>query len=173
MSDRETATGGGRAEPGVGEDALSLAIEQLLDRAPHPLVPDRLVELLHWIQSEFGRVPEESTAVLADALNLSRADVWGVISFYHDFHVEPSAPAARISICDAEACRALGSEELLAEALRWQQRAGPDGAAVSVEPVYCLGCCATGPNVRLGQRVVGRVDTTLIVELLGALPDQP
>jgi formate dehydrogenase subunit gamma len=119
-----------------------------------------LLPILHGVQASFGHVPQEALPVIAEALNLSRADVHGVMSFYHDFR---TAPAGRrvVKFCRAEACQAVGANASIAAA---EAAAGvtlgetsPDGV-VTLEPVYCLGLCACGPAALVDGEVVGRVD---------------
>lgn len=116
--------------------------------------------ILHALQEAFGYVPQPAIPMIAEALNLSRAEVHGVFTFYHDFR---EAPAGRhvLKLCRAEACQAAGGDAI---ASRAEQRLGVamggttlDGA-VTLEPVYCLGLCATAPSAMLDGRVVGRVD---------------
>ncbi|MEH6635188.1 MAG: formate dehydrogenase subunit gamma [Halioglobus sp.] len=134
-------------------------------------VPGGLLPLLHTIQAKIGYVPPESVAAIAKGLNLSRAEVHGVISFYHDFR---SAPAGRhvLQICRAEACQAMGSRVLEAHAkdILGIDFGGttPDGA-VSLEPVYCLGNCACSPSVRIDDAIHARVDAARLDVLLDAL----
>ena len=134
-------------------------------------VPGGLLPLLHAIQAEVGHVPPESVAAIAKGLNLSRAEVHGVISFYHDFR---SAPAGRhvLQICRAEACQAMGSRVLEAHAkdILGIDFGGttPDGA-VSLEPVYCLGNCACSPSVRIDDAIHARVDAARLDVLLDTL----
>lgn len=127
-----------------------------------------LLEILHAVQNEFGCIPETAKPQIAEALNLSRAEVHGVISFYHDFR---DVPAGRhtLKICRAEACQAMGGEE---NARRAQAALGiamgdttPNGAA-TLEAVYCLGMCACAPAVMLDGRLVGRVDSETLETLL-------
>lgn len=124
--------------------------------------------MLHAIQHALGYIPAESVPVIARALQLSRAEVHGVISFYHDFR---SAPAGRhtLQICRAEACQAMG-----ARALEDHARASlgidygdttADGA-FTLEPVYCLGNCACSPSVRIDDDIHARVDPARLDELL-------
>ena len=135
-------------------------------------VPGGLLPLLHAIQADIGYVPSESVADIAMALNLSRAEVHGVISFYHDFR---SAPQGRhvLQICRAEACQAMGSRTLEAHA---KNTLGIDygdttaDGAISLQPVYCLGNCACSPSVRIDDDVHARVDTERLDALLAALP---
>ena len=136
-------------------------------------MPGGLLPLLHAIQAAIGYVPAESVAEIAAALNLSRAEVHGVISFYHDFR---SAPAGRhvLQICRAEACQAVGSRALEAHA---KNTLGIDygdttaDGAISLQPVYCLGNCACSPSVRIDNDVHARVDAERLDALLAALPD--
>jgi formate dehydrogenase subunit gamma len=119
-----------------------------------------LLPILHGIQEEFGYVPTESLPVIAEALNISKAEVHGVVTFYHDYR---RAPAGRhvLKICRAEACQSMGSDAIAA---RIQQLLGigfgettKDGA-VTLEPVYCLGLCACAPSAMLDGEVIGRLD---------------
>ena len=120
------------------------------------------------LSARYGHVPEEALPVIAEVLNLSRAEVQGVVSFYHDFR---DAPAGRrvIKVCRAEACQAVGAEALAAQLL---ERAGigwgettPDGA-LTVEPVYCLGLCACGPAALVDGVPRGRLDAGALEALL-------
>lgn len=130
-----------------------------------------LLPILHAIQDQLGYVPAEATPLIAKSLNLSRAEVHGVISFYHHFRTTP--PGKHIlQICRAESCQAMGSRELEAQAkavlgIDYHQTTA-DGA-ISLEPVYCLGNCACSPSVRVGDEVQGRMDVAqlevLMVEL--------
>ena len=108
-----------------------------------------LLPILHDIHDAFGHIPKESVAWIADALNLSRAEVHGTISFYHDFRREPPAKPI-VKLCRAEACQARGVAHI---APLFEQ----DGR-IEVETVYCLGLCATGPNAMVGQDVHSRLD---------------
>jgi formate dehydrogenase subunit gamma len=105
-----------------------------------------------------GHVPQEAVPVLAEELNLSRADVHGVVTFYHDFRREP-AGRTTVRICRAEACQALGADQLVSYARQSGLPLGettPDGS-VTVEQVFCLGNCALGPSVEADGRLYGRV----------------
>lgn len=119
-----------------------------------------LLPILHAIQETLGYVPPEAIPVLADELNLSRADVHGVVSFYHDFR---STPAGRttVRICRGEACQAVGAERLVSHV---RDRCGislgettPDGS-LTVEQVFCLGNCALGPAAQVNGGLRGRLD---------------
>jgi formate dehydrogenase subunit gamma len=133
--------------------AVTAAIEANKDR------PGALMPMLHAIQHAVGYVPEDSVEEIARALNLSRAEVHGVISFYHDFR--RSAPGRHVlKICRAESCQAVGAEALIAHAKRHLgvdfHGTTPDGA-ITLEPVYCLGNCALSPALLVGEEIHGRV----------------
>ncbi|MBV0914008.1 formate dehydrogenase subunit gamma [Anianabacter salinae] len=127
-----------------------------------------LLPILHALQDAFGCVPAAAHVPVAEALNITRAELHGVLSFYHDFR---AAPAGRhvLKICRAEACQSVGGTALAEATLA---RLGLDwhgtttNGAVTVEPVYCLGLCACAPAVMLGDRVVGRVDAARMDSLL-------
>ncbi len=142
-----------------GADADIAARTQMIV-ADHVGRPGPLLPILHDVQSAFGHVPQQALRVVADALNISRAEAHGVASFYHDFR---EAPAGRhvMKICRAEACQAMGGEAL-AQAAASSLRIGfgetsADGA-VTLEAVYCLGLCACAPAAMVDGRVVGRLD---------------
>jgi formate dehydrogenase subunit gamma len=129
-----------------------------------------LLEILHEVQAAFGCVPAAAVPVIARALNLSRAEVHGVVTFYHHFR---SAPPGRrvLRLCRAESCQAAGSRELERHA---QRRLGigfgettPDGS-VTLEAVYCLGLCACSPAAMLDQEVHGRLTPGRLDALLDA-----
>ena len=130
--------------------------------------PGALLPVLHAVQNRLGCIPGESVAPIADELNLSRAEVHGVISFYHDFRQKP--PARRVlQICRSEACQALGAralEQALEQHLSTKIGAGTGSGEMSLEAVYCLGNCACGPTVRIDGRIHGRVSTASVVALL-------
>ncbi|MEV6194116.1 formate dehydrogenase subunit gamma [Streptomyces sp. NPDC051920] len=126
-----------------------------------------LLPVLHAVQAELGHVPQEAIPVLADEFNLSRADVHGVVTFYHDFRKEPAGRTA-VRICRAEACQALGAERLVAYAREAGLELGETSAdgAVTVEQVFCLGNCALGPSVEVNGRLYGRVGPARLGSLL-------
>jgi formate dehydrogenase subunit gamma len=142
-------------------------VRDLLSQAP-ATTPDALIPLLHAVQHRLGHVPPEAIRLLADALNLSRAEVHGVASFYHDFHLAPT-PGHMVQLCMAEACQAVGCRELAAHAQATLgvgfDEATPDGRT-QLKRVYCLGNCAAGPAVRIGDRVHGRVTAARLDALL-------
>ena len=120
-----------------------------------------LMPILHSLVETFGYVPDQAVPLLAGALNLSRADVHGVLTFYHDFRHHP-APAHVIKLCQAEACQSRGSVALTAHAERkLGTKIDPHGHAnadgVSLEPIYCLGLCASGPNALIDGRPHARL----------------
>lgn len=118
-----------------------------------------LLPILHDIQHELGCVDEEAEAFIASALNISRADVHGVVSFYHDF--KPKAdPRPEVQICRAESCKARGVEALIEGA---QQAAGN---RVKLTTVYCLGLCSSGPSARVGDRLHARLDGQALNRLI-------
>lgn len=138
--------------PDVGE-TVDGAVEQHQHRAG-PLLP-----ILHQVQERLGHIPGQAVATIAQRLNLSRAEVHGVVSFYHDFR-ETQAGRCVLRICRAESCQAVGADGLIARArevlgIDWHETT-PDGA-VTLEPVYCLGNCALSPALTLGSRIYGRV----------------
>lgn len=119
-----------------------------------------LLPCLHEVQERLGFIPADSHAQLAEVFSLSAAEVHGVISFYHDFRDQPASSRA-VQICCAEACQAVGSRELESQA---PQALGVDfggthpSGAFRLERVYCLGNCACGPSIRVGDVVHGRVE---------------
>lgn len=127
--------------------------------ANHRHRPGALLPILQAIQHGLGHIPAEAIAPIADALNQSRAEVTGVLSFYHHFRTTPPGNTV-VQICRAEACQAVGGRELERHA---KQRLGIDyhgttgDACISLEPVYCLGNCACGPSVRIDDTIHGRV----------------
>jgi formate dehydrogenase subunit gamma len=130
-----------------------------------------LVQILHGFVERYGFVGDEAIRQIANELNLSRAEVHGVVSFYHDFRTEPPGEHV-VKICQAEACQAMGSRALTAHA---EEKLGvalnntrSDGG-VTLEPVYCLGNCACSPAVMIGEKVYGRVDNEKLDGLLDSL----
>jgi formate dehydrogenase subunit gamma len=121
--------------------------------------PGGLLPLLIELQETFGYIDDEAIPPAAEAVNLSRAEVVGVVNFYHDFRRAPS-PAHILKVCLAEACQAQGSDRLV-EHLRELLGAGPGevgaGGLVAIDPVYCLGNCGLSPAVMLDGRPIGRV----------------
>lgn len=147
-------------------DELLVLIAPLKDQ------PGPLLVMLHAIQKSIGYVPATAIPVLADELNLSRAEVQGVVSFYHYFRDQPPA-MRRIEVCRAESCQALHGDQLVAHI---EQRtrlhlgeASADGS-LSLHPVYCLGLCSASPALMIDGAVHARVTPERFDELLG-LPE--
>jgi formate dehydrogenase subunit gamma len=129
--------------------------------AAHGNRPDRLIEILHEIQGLEGFIAEAAIPAIAKALNLSRADVHGVVSFYHDFARQPQGRHV-IKICRAESCQANGSEALAAHAettLGIPFGGTTEGGEFSLKAVYCLGNCSLGPSVLVGENLLARMDS--------------
>ena len=131
--------------------------------AAHSNAPDMLIEILHDVQTAIRYIPETSLKTIASALNITRAEVHGVVSFYEDFKTK--APARHsIKICRGEACQSLGAQALLDETL-----AATSDRDVDVEAVYCLGNCALGPAAMIKDKLVGRVDQARLLEIMKGL----
>ena len=118
-----------------------------------------LLPILNAFQERYGHIGEEAVRQVAAALNLTRAEVYGVVSFYHDYHREPQGRHV-LKVCRAEACQAAGGSAV-ADAIEGALGIGfgetsPDGQ-VTLEAVYCLGLCATAPSAMLDKRVIGRL----------------
>ena len=145
---------------GYDKEATSRIVEEFGAR------PEMLVQVLVRYVERFGWVPEEAVRQLAEELNLSRAEVHGVVSFYHDFRTTPPGKHV-IKICQAESCQAMGSRELTQHACdslgQGMHEATDD---VSLEPVYCLGVCACSPAVMIDDRTYGRVSSERFDELV-------
>lgn len=126
-----------------------------------------LLPILHAIQAEFGHVPGASLPLVAEALNLSRAEVHGVATFYHDFRREPAGRHV-LKLCQAEACQSMGSDAIAAEVRHalgiGLHQTAADGS-VTVEPVYCLGLCACAPAAMLDGEPIGRLDKEAVGEI--------
>lgn len=130
--------------------------------------PDELIEILHEVQEELGFVPEAVIPVIAKAINLSRAEVHGVVTFYHDFRREPAGRHV-VKICRAESCQSMKSEALCNHA-KASLKAGfgettADGQ-VTLEAVYCLGNCALSPAMMVDGELHGRVDARRFDEIM-------
>src|ERR1700758_2786310 len=128
--------------------------------AEHTRLEGATLVMLHALPEAFGYVPEAAIPMVAEALNLSRAEVHGVFTFYHDFRHKPAGKHV-LKLCRAEACQAAGGDTLAARA---EAKLGiaignttPD-ERVTLEPIYCLGLCATAPSAMLDGRLVGRLD---------------
>jgi|TARA_Y100000114_G_C11571206_1_gene236496 formate dehydrogenase subunit gamma len=127
-----------------------------------------LLPILHEVQEEFGHIPEGALQTIAKKLNLSRAEVHGVASFYHDFR-EEKAGKHIIKICRAEACQAMGADALADQVRRhlrvdWSQTTAD--RKITLEPVFCLGLCACAPAAMVDGKVVGRVTSDRMNRIL-------
>jgi formate dehydrogenase subunit gamma len=136
--------------------------------AEHTHLQGATLVMLHALQEAFGYVPEPAIPMIASALNLSRAEVYGVFTFYHDFRHKPAGRHV-LKLCRAEACQAAGGDALAARAEAKLGIALGNTTAdnrVTLEPIYCLGLCATAPSAMFDGRVVGRLDETRIDALV-------
>ena len=122
-----------------------------------------LLPSLHAVNDRFGYVDETAILVVAEVLNLSRAEVHGVVTFYRDFRRAPSRRHV-VKLCRAEACQALGAERLAREV----EAMGASLADVTIEPVYCLGNCALGPAALVDGKLHGRLDTAKLKALISS-----
>ena len=130
--------------------------------------PEMLVQILRAFVIRFSYLCEDAIRQISSELNLSRAEVWGVIRFYHDFRIEPPGKTV-VKICQAEACQAMGSRELTAHAeksLGLKMPSNSSDGNHTLEAVYCLGNCACSPAVMIDERVYGRVDAKRFDSLL-------
>ncbi len=135
----------------------------------HDSRPEMLVQILHTFMDRFGWISEEAIRQLASELNLSRADVHGVVSYYHDFR---TAPAARhiVKICSAEACQSMGSRILVEHAEKsLQLKLHESNDNITLEPVYCLGNCACSPAIMVDGKTFGRVSASRFDEIVASL----
>jgi formate dehydrogenase subunit gamma len=130
-----------------------------------------LLPILHDVQAAWGHIPDAAQPVIAAALNISRAEIHGVVSFYHDFRDHP-AGRHTLRICRAEACQAMGGTATAEAAKRalgidWHGTT-PDGA-VTLEPVFCLGLCACAPAAQLDGKLHARVDADKLATLIATV----
>ena len=127
-----------------------------------------MLPILHKVQEEFGFIPEAAKQIIATALNLSRAEVHGVVTFYHDFRAHPAGRHV-LKLCRAEACQSMGGEPLADRikaqlGIDWHETTS-DGA-VTLEPVYCLGLCAQAPAAMLDGDLYARIDEHCLTDIL-------
>lgn len=144
-------------------------VEEIL--LAHKGMEGALLPILHAIQAEFGHVPQGALPIIARDLNLSRAEVHGVMSFYHDFREVPAGQHV-LKLCRAEACKAMGADALATHArgklgIDWHETTR-DGK-VTLEPVFCLGLCACGPAALVDGKLVGRVDAAKLDAIVEGL----
>ena len=149
----------------LDQERLNACIQVWIDR------PGALLPLLHDVQSAFGFIPPDVVEPIAKALNISRAEVHGVVSFYEDFKVE--VPAKHLlKVCCAEACQAVGSRELqqfVEDRFGEMPSVNNDEDGISVEAAYCFGNCASGPTIELAGRMIGRMTPNKLSRLLDDL----
>jgi formate dehydrogenase subunit gamma len=139
--------------------------------ARHHDTPGGLLPALHAVQDALGHVPDAAVPVLAEAFNLSRAEVHGVVTYYHHFRREPAGRHV-VEVCRAEACQACGAEDLLAQAeslLGCESHHTRADGAVTLLPVYCLGLCASSPALRIDDRLHARVSAERLQALLAPI----
>jgi formate dehydrogenase subunit gamma len=151
--------------PAPSDDAVAAQVKDIAAALSHlegPLLP-----ILHAVQAAYGHVPAAAIPVLAAAMNQTRAEIHGVVSFYHDFR---DAPAGRhtLRLCRAEACQSVGADALAAQV---KARLGVDwhetsAGGVTLEPVFCLGLCACGPAAQVDGRLVGRADAARVCAMI-------
>ena len=137
--------------------------------------PGALLPILHSIQKSLGYIPDGVIPFIAGELNLSRADVHGVVSFYHYFRKHKPGKHV-IQVCRAESCQAMGSKALeqhVKNTLKIDFHATSSDGEFSLEPVYCLGNCACSPAIAIDDKVVGDMDASKFNELLQNLRTQP
>jgi formate dehydrogenase subunit gamma len=138
--------------------------------AAHAHLEGPLLPILHAIQAAVGFIPRDAIPLVAQALNLTRAEVYGVVSFYHDFREQPAGRRV-VRLCRAEACQSMGADAIAESVLKhfaigWGETTA-DGA-VTIEPVYCLGLCAVAPGVLVDGAPIGRVTAQLLIDAIGS-----
>jgi formate dehydrogenase subunit gamma len=160
-----TATNSTNGGPGFDARVVDEIVAGLADK------PGALMPVLHAVQERLGYIPAEAVPLIARGLNLSRAEVHGVISFYHDFHTHRPGRTV-IRVCRAESCQAMGAVALAAHI---QARLGIDFGQTSangdftLEPVYCLGNCACSPAIVVGDDLYGRVNPERFDEIFSGI----
>lgn len=160
--------GGVEKETSGIEDVVAAIVEPLKSREG-PLLP-----VLHAVQAELGCIPPAAVPVIGRLLNLSRAEVYGVIHFYHDFREEPAGEYL-VQVCRAEACQSMGSallEKHVQERLGISFGETTEDGRFSLEPVYCLGNCSCSPSVQIGDRQYARVDDRKFDALIDRIEDK-
>lgn len=173
MQDIGTGTRTNTAEPAVSSAQLdperAKAVEACVAAHAHVVAP--LMPVLHAVQETLGYIPLAAIPLVARGLNLTRAEVYGVVTFYHHFRTEPTGRHI-VAICQAEACKAMGSDALTAHAKRSlgvdYHEVTADGL-FSLEPVYCLGNCACTPSIMVDTEVYARVTPERFEEIVAEL----
>jgi formate dehydrogenase subunit gamma len=153
--------------------SAAVALQEIVEAAvaAHRGSIGPLLPVLHAIQDKLGHVPPDAVPMIARALNLSRAEVHGVITFYHDFRTEPPGEHV-VHLCRAEACQAMGARDLEQHARKRLGVAFGETTAdglVTLEPVYCLGNCACAPSIRINDEIHARVSLARFDELIAGL----
>jgi formate dehydrogenase subunit gamma len=146
-------------------EGLAERVTEIL--AAHAGVEGALLPILHAVQADYGFVPQAALPQIAAALGQTRAEVHGVMSFYHDFREEPAGRHV-VKLCRSEACQAMGGAALVAEAEAALGCAMGETRAdqkVTLEPIYCLGLCACGPAAQVDGKLVGRLDAAKLAKI--------
>lgn len=148
---------------------ITSRVEEILNN--HKGMEGAMLPILHAIQAEFGYVPQDALPLIAQELALSKAEVHGVMSFYHDFREHPAGKHV-VKLCRAESCKSVGADRVAAHAqkamgIEWHETTA-DGR-ITLEPVFCLGLCACGPAAIIDGKLVGRIDEAKIDALIGGL----
>ena len=155
----------------MGSSAVSLG--EIVEGAveSHQGKVGALLPVLHSVQDKLGFIPHQAVSLIASAMNLSRAEIHGVISFYHDFRTEPAGEHI-VQLCRAEACQAMGARSL---ELHARERLGigfgetTANGLFTLEPVYCLGNCACSPSIRINDDLYARISPESFDELIEKL----
>lgn len=151
-------------------ESTARQVEEIV--AAHADLEGPLLPILHAVQAAFGCVPREAVPVIAHALNLTRAEVHGVVSFYHDFRGQPAGQRV-VKLCRAEACQAMGAPALAARVLKhfgigWGETSA-DGR-VTIEAVYCLGFCSVAPAALVDGEPHGRLEAKHLIAMAERTP---
>ena len=151
------------------DQTLTARFEEVLAR--HRQREGALLPILHDLQEEFGYIPETCLNPLAQALNISKAELWGVITFYHDFRQSPG-PRHSLKLCRAEACKAMGADRLADQAKAalgadWHE-SNAEGS-IALEPVYCLGLCACAPAAMVDGQPIARLTAEKLSQIIEGL----
>ncbi len=156
----------------VYEDWSTVRAAQVIEEFQH--LEGAAMPILHAVQETFGYVPDPVIPMIAERLNLSRAEVYGVVTFYHDFRREPPGRHV-VKLCAAEACQSMGAKALTAHA---EERFGismgetSEDGSVTLEPIYCLGLCACAPAALVDGRLMGRLNEDAIDELAESIRNE-
>lgn len=148
---------------------IAAVVQAALNEHGHRAGP--LLPILHQVQEQLRHIPSEAVGMIAKALNLSRAEVHGVVTFYHTFTSEPQGQHV-IEVCRAESCQAMGGRAIEAhvkKALGIDYGQTTADGRITLEPVYCLGNCACSPSIRIGADIHGRVTTAKVDQLVDEL----